>query len=105
MSTQARFYPPIGKHANAWDAASVDIAGTSTSLDTWSCPFVSAFGNSSAAATITLQYSHDDTNFYDGPTQVLSGAGNFRIDATCAARYVRLKASAAATITATLSAK
>jgi hypothetical protein len=96
---------PAGAHANAWSAAAVGINGTSTALDTDYLPFVTAFGNSSAAATITLQVSQDNTNYYDGPTQVLAGAGNFCINATVGARYVRLKSSAAATITATLAAK
>lgn len=96
---------PLGTHANAWDAAATGAGGVSAALDTWSCPFVSAFGNASGASTITVQYSQDGSNYYDGPAQVLSGAGNFRIDATCGARYVRLKSSANVTVTATLSAK
>jgi hypothetical protein len=100
-----RHVAPLGTHANAWSNASTGAGGTSAVLDTYSSPFVSAFGNSSGAATFTLQYSQDGTNFYDGPTQVLAGSGNFRIDATCAARFVRLKSSADVTATATLSAK
>lgn len=96
---------PIGVHANAWKAAAVAANGTSAALDTWSCPFVSAFGNAGAATTITLQYSMDGNNFYAGPSVTLSGAGDFHIDATCAARFVRLLSSAAATLTATLAAK
>jgi hypothetical protein len=96
---------PLGVHANAWNAASVGANGTSAALDTWSCPYVSAFGNASAATTLTLQYSMDGSNFYAGPSVTLSGAGDFRLDATCAARFVRLLSSAAATITATLAAK
>ncbi len=95
----------LGSHANAWNNVAVGINGTSTALVLGDARFVSAFGNSSAAATITLQYSQDGTNFYDGPTQVLAGAGNFRIDAIVGAAQVRLKSSAAATITATIAAK
>lgn len=95
---------PLGVHANAWNNAAT-ASGTSTALDTGGYPFVSAFGASDGAVTITLQYSMDGTNYYGGPTQVLSGAGDFRIDATCAARFVRLKSSAAVTCTATLAAK
>ena len=36
---------PIGVHGNAWNAATVGSNGTSAVLDTWSCPYVSAFGN------------------------------------------------------------
>jgi hypothetical protein len=96
---------PIGVQGNAWNAASVGTNGTSAVLDTWSCPFVSAFGNASAATTLTLQYSMDGTDFYAGPSVTLSGAGNFYINSTTAARYLRLLSSAAATITATLAAK
>lgn len=96
---------PLGTHANAWSAATTGANGTSTSLDTGGYPFVSAFGNSSGATTITVQYSQDDTNYYDGATQVLGGAGNFRIDVTCAARFVRLKSSNSVTATATIAAK
>lgn len=99
-----RFDTPQGVHANAWDNAAT-ASGTSAVFDTHSSPYVSAFGISDGAVTITLQYSMDGTNFYSGPSQVLAGAGDFRIDATCAARYVRLKSSAAVTVTATLAAK
>ena len=96
---------PIGVHGNAWNAASVGSNGTSAVLDTWSCPYVSAFGNASAATTLTLQFSMDGTNFYAGPSVTLSGAGDFHLDATAAARYLRLQSSSAATLTATLAAK
>jgi hypothetical protein len=95
----------VGAHANAWNAAAVGAGGTSASVDCQNTPFVSAFGNASAATTITVQYSQNDVDYYDGPNQVLGGAGNFRIDATVGARYVRLKSSAAATITATIAGK
>ncbi len=97
--------PVVGAHANAWSAAAVGIDGTSTALDAQYTPFVSAFGNASAATTITLQYSQNGVNYYDGPNQALGAAGDFRIDATVGARYARLKSSAAATITATLAGK
>lgn len=101
-----RFVPPMGGlQANAWDAATTGAGGTSSVLDTWSSPFVSAFGNVSGATTITLQFSADNSNFYDGPTVSPSGAGNFYLSATVGARYVRLKSSNSVTATATLSAK
>lgn len=95
----------LGAHANAWNAAVTGVNGTSTALQIGAAMFVSAFGNASAATTITLQYSQDGTNYYDGPTQVLGGAGNFRIDATMGCEYARLKSSASVTATATLAAK
>jgi hypothetical protein len=96
---------PIGVHGNAWSAAAVGSNGTSAVLDTWSCPYVSAFGNAGAATTLTLQYSMDGANFFNGPSTTLAGASDFHVDATAAARYVRLLSSAAAAITATLAAK
>lgn len=103
MST-LRNVPPIGVHANAWDAAAT-ASGTSNIIDIWNYPFVSVFGNTSGAVTITLQLSADGTNFYDADTVAPSGAGNFKIHATVGARYVRLKSSANVTVTATIQAK
>lgn len=97
---------PIGVHANAWSAASTGAGGFSSSVDTWCAQAVTAFGNASGATTITLQVSQDGTNWYDSQiNQVLSGAGNFCLNATVGARFVRLKSSADVTATATISAK
>jgi hypothetical protein len=103
--SSGRNVSPIGGQGNAWSAATVAANGTSAVVDTWSCPYVSAFGNASAATTLTLQYSADGSSFYDGPTVTLSGAGDFHLDATTAARYLRLLSSSAATLTATIAAK
>ena len=95
--------PTVGSHANAWNATAVAAGGTSAALDTQSTGTVSAFGNANAATTITLQVSQNNTNWYDtSHTQALAGSGDFALTATIGARYVRLKSSAAATITATL---
>lgn len=83
-------------------------APASTSVDCQFAPYVSAFGNSSApgGTTITLQFSQDNTNFYNSQvTQVLSGAGDFAVSATVGARYLRLISSGASTITATIACK
>jgi hypothetical protein len=96
---------PIGVHGNAWKAASVAANGTSAVVDSWSCPYVSAFGNAGGATTLTLQYSLDGSNFYAGPSVTLGGAGDFHLDATTAARYLRLLSSSSATLTATIAAK
>jgi uncharacterized protein YaiE (UPF0345 family) len=100
-----RYNAPLGVQANAWSNATTGAGATSGALDTFNCPFVSAFGAVDGATTITLQYSQDGTHYYDGPSQTLTGAGDFRIDVLCAARYVRLKSSANVTATATLAAK
>lgn len=94
-----------GAQGNAWTAIAVGINGVSTALALADRPFVSAFGSASIATTITLQLSANGTTFYDGPTQVLSAAGDFAISVTTGAAHVRLKSSAAATITATIMAK
>jgi hypothetical protein len=116
----ATFFPPIqaqkavrpltvanvrGSHGNAWNAAVVGIAGKSTSLDTQFAMFCSAFGNSSAAATITVELSADDTNYYASSTNTGAVTGNFGIFFQPGARYVRLSSNAASTITATLQCK
>lgn len=102
----AVWMPALGAHANAWSAAAVAIAGTSTSLDASYASNIAIFGNTSAATTFTVQYSQDNTNWYDSDiTLVVAGAGNFAKTFQSGARYLRLKSSAAATITATISAK
>lgn len=96
----------VGAQGNAWNAAVVGVAGTSAAIDTKSAPNVSAFGNASAATTISIQVSQDNANFYDTTTNVvLGGAGNFHIAGAFGAKYIRLKSSLAATITATIAAK
>lgn len=95
-----------GAQANAWNAVAVAAGGASAVLDTWHLPFVTAFGNASAATTITLQVSQDNVNWYNSQVaQTLSAAGNFCLITEMGARYVRLTSSAAATITATITAK
>lgn len=88
-----------------WNAVNPGAAGVSEVVDTGGFPNVTAIGNSAGATTITLQLSQDGVNFYDGPNQVLAGAGDFRIDDSTGARYVRLKTSAGAVITAHIAAK
>ena len=102
--TWDRTYSYIGTQANAWSAASVSANGTSTAIDMGQAAVISAFGNTSATTTITVQFSQDNTNFYDSATTVVAN-GNFGITFNHGARYVRLKSSAAATITATLAGK
>src|SRR4051812_20603037 len=77
MSAQRRSVPPrtaaatllvLGTQGNAWNAASVGVSGTSNALDTQWAPFCSTFGNTSAAATITVQYSADNVNWYSTAT-------------------------------------
>lgn len=101
--------PTGGSQANAWSAAAVGAGGTSTALDAQFTPLVSVFGNASAPTTISLEFSQDNTNWYDvnqaGYSIATAGDGDFALTVWVAARYVRMKSSAAATITATIAGK
>ncbi len=95
-----------GAQDNAWAVAVVGALGTSAALDTANRSILSAFGNVDAATTITAQVSEDNVTYYDTPTNVvLGGASDFHITFTTAAKYVRLKSTLAATISATIVAK
>lgn len=96
---------PIGVTGNAWPGNSNSAGTASAIIDTFSCPFVSAFGHASGAGTITLQGSMEGINFYNVGSQVLSGAGDFAIHVTSAARFHRLLTSATLTLTGTIAAK
>lgn len=102
--------PTVGAHANAWNAATVAANGTSSSVDCQYSSQISAFGHASAATTIGLQFSQDNTNWYDADAgniqaATLAAAGFFAISNSVGARYVRLVSTGAATITATIAAK
>ena len=99
-------WPTVGTHANAWNAAAVAANGVSTAVDCQYTPAITAFGNSSGNTTITIQVSQDNSNFYDASsTSLTGGAADFAISISAGARYVRLKSSAARTITATIAGK
>lgn len=104
-SGDAQTRPIAGRHANAWSAAAVGISGVSASIDASVYPYCSAFGNSSAAATLTVQLSADNTNWYTSATNTGAVTGNFGLSFTVGARYVRLISNAVSTITATLQCK
>lgn len=96
----------VGVHGNAWLAAAVGAGAVSPSIDCQYTPFVSIFGNGSAASTITMQVSQDNVNFYNAVTTAVPLlGGDFYLAATVGARYVRLMSSAAITITATIAGK
>lgn len=100
----ARVTPPIGTHGNAWLAADVGAATYSAGVDTLNAPFVSAFGNTSGASTITVSVSMDASTWYD-TTITFAANGDFWFNFSVGVRYVRLKSSAHVTITATIAAK
>lgn len=92
-----------GTLANAWDAVAAGAGDTSDSVEVANQYRITAFGSSDAATTVSVWVSQDDTTYYDsGESQVLAAAGDFHISFETAAKYVRLKTSGAATITATI---
>lgn len=91
--------------ATPWNNVATGVNTPSASLRLYNCIFVSAFGNVSAATTITLALSSDGQNWYAGPNVVLAGAGNFSINAEVGAEYVALQSSANVTATGIISAK
>lgn len=96
--------PVVGTHANAWDAASTGVGGTSTAVDCQYVSQVAVFGDTSGASTLTVQLSQDNSNFYDSETTI-SADGDFGTTVSVGARYVRLHSSADVTATATIAGK
>jgi len=95
----------VGTEGNAWLAAAVGAGATSASIDTQFTPFVSIFGSTNAVTTLTTQLSQDNITFYDDDTISVVSPFNFSAHLIVGARFIRLKTSAAITITATISAK
>ena len=96
----------VGANGNAWHALAVAAAGVSATVDTLGDPNISAFGSVSAATTVTVNVSADGATWWPSTQQaVLTAAGNFYLNFVTGARYIQLVSSAAATITATISAK
>lgn len=92
-----------GVQGNLWNAAVVGIAGVSALVQINNCRVVTVFGHVSGATTLTVQFSVDGINFYDsGVTNAPAGAADVGFSFDCAAPYVRVKSSAAATITLNL---
>ena len=105
--TSPRTAVPIlrGSEGNAWTAAAVGVNGTSAALDTQWAMYCSAFGSTSAATTLTVQYSQNGTTFYSSATNTGAVTGHFGMSFNAAARYIRLISNDAATISATLACK
>jgi hypothetical protein len=95
----------IGRHGNGWNGAAVAVNGVTPAIDSNTLPYCTAFGNTSAAATLTVQVSGDSTNWYTSTITTGAVTGNFVLNFTVGARYVRLVSNAAATITATIQCK
>jgi len=96
----------IGANGNAWLAVAVAAAGVSATVDTLGNPNISVYGSASAATTISVSVSADGATWWPSTQQAaLGAAGDFYLNFTSGARYIQLVSSAAATITATISAK
>lgn len=101
--TEGRFAPPIG--GEVWAGVST-TTNLSAGVYVGDCPFISVFGNGNGAATITLYYSMDGTNYFaSGNTITLAGSADFGKDFTVGAPWIALKSSANITATAYISAK
>jgi len=96
----------IGANGNAWNAVAVAAAGVSATIDTIGNKQITAYGSVSAATTVSVNVSADGVTWWPSTQQaVLAAAGNFYLNFVTGARYIQLVSSAAATITATVSAK
>lgn len=93
-----------GEQANAWNAEQTGVGGTSNAVDLKYSSVATAFGVVDGAATITVQYSQDNVNFYDSQN-TQAATTDFAIDFRPGARYVRLKSSADVEATATIAGK
>lgn len=90
-----------GTNANLWNAAAVGINGTSTAFVVTPAGKVTISGNANAATTIQVQVSADGVNWFVVTQVVLAAAGDFGFMLELGASQVRLRSTAAATITAT----
>lgn len=86
---------PVGVFGNAFPlGVGVTANENGGIVDTFSSPFVSAFGHANVACTITLFVSQDQVHWSAVATQVLAGLGDFCINSTCAGRYFALQSTA-----------
>lgn len=110
-STWNRARSSVGTQANTANATALGAGGTTTAIDLRNCVEAQVFGNAGATgggATFTMQYSQDNSNYYDAPSETIAIAaagGNFSYKFVCPARYARFKTNNAITVTATIAAK
>lgn len=96
---------PVGTQGNAWNGVAVLTNGVSNAVDCKFQNIVSIFGHLTSASKLNVQYSQDGINFYTGPTEMPNANSDFDFDIVPGARYVRLQAQSATTITATIAGK
>lgn len=94
-----------GKHGNLWNEAQVAAGGLSAPVDISMTLYQQVFGSASAATNIDILVSQDGEHWYVHQTIALEDAADFSASLQLAARWLRLRSSAAATITATCARK
>jgi hypothetical protein len=90
-------------HATLWASPNVGVNGVSPSIDLSekSVSLVTLFGNSSGITTLTVQFSDDDTTFYDSQyTYIMTAPGDWGFTVPVCPFYLRLKSSAGVAINA-----
>lgn len=94
VSAEVTVVPTSGTQDNLWASATPGAGGKSGVLDVQYCKIVDFFGYADGACTISVEYSQNNVGWYGSiHSFVLSGAGDFHISITTAARYVRLDMS------------
>lgn len=101
---EAQMSMMIGTHANLWSNATPAAGGTSAAYDTRGFPTCTVFGITSGLATITVQMSADNVNFYGGDSLTMAN-GEFSMYTLIGSRYMRLGTDTGVTVTATIQCK
>lgn len=74
-----------------WNNATISNNSYSASIPILSSKNISVYGNSSGAATLSIQFSMDNQNFYTSQYSYnISSSGNFGFSSQSAAPFVRL---------------
>ena len=103
--TVLNFATPIGSQANAWNNTAVVNGTTSAVVDCQYNTTITIFGTVSGNLNpLRIQASQDNVNFYTITTLSIA-TGNWGTTLSFGARYLRLQAGQAATITATIAGK
>lgn len=94
--------PTTPVQASAWSAVSVSSGNNSASADLQYVSNCSAIVNVSDTSSFKIQYSNNDSNWYDSPHSIsLTGASTGSMDFKCGARYARLSCTSGTSITTT----
>ena len=83
----------------------ITAGGSTSSVQLNNNKFVTIFGNSSGATTLTVQFSTDNINFYSSQNQItITSASNFGFAFPCTCSYIRLLSSSAINLLALIEA-